>query len=59
MFKHHPDYFVLVKYRTVTIRIWTHAAGGVTEQDLLLAKEIAKIQHEFPKPKLPEGHPIC
>jgi 4a-hydroxytetrahydrobiopterin dehydratase len=35
---HHPD--IIIHYKTVTIRNWTHAAGGVTEYDLRLAREI-------------------
>jgi 4a-hydroxytetrahydrobiopterin dehydratase len=35
---HHPD--IIIHYRTVSIRNWTHAAGGVTEYDLRLATEI-------------------
>lgn len=35
---HHPD--IIIHYKTVSIRNWTHAAGGVTEYDLRLAREI-------------------
>ena len=35
---HHPD--IIVHYNQVTIRNWTHAAGGITEQDVALAKRI-------------------
>ena len=32
---HHPD--IAISYRTVTVRWWTHTAGGVTERDRELA----------------------
>jgi 4a-hydroxytetrahydrobiopterin dehydratase len=35
---HHPD--IMVHYNEVTLRNWTHAAGGVTEYDLVLAERI-------------------
>jgi len=36
---HHPDLH-LVSYRNVTIEIWTHAVGGLTENDFILAAKI-------------------
>jgi 4a-hydroxytetrahydrobiopterin dehydratase len=36
---HHPDLH-LVGYRDVTIEISTHAAGGLTENDFILAAKI-------------------
>lgn len=39
---HHPDLH-LVGYRNVTIEIWTHAVGGLTENDFILAAKIDKI----------------
>jgi 4a-hydroxytetrahydrobiopterin dehydratase len=36
---HHPDLH-LVGYRNVTIEIWTHAVGGLTENDFILAAKI-------------------
>ncbi len=36
---HHPDLH-LVGYRQVTIEIWTHAVGGLTENDFILAAKI-------------------
>jgi 4a-hydroxytetrahydrobiopterin dehydratase len=33
---HHPD--IAVHYRRVTLRWWTHTAGGITERDRELAK---------------------
>jgi 4a-hydroxytetrahydrobiopterin dehydratase len=44
---HHPDLH-LTNYRDVTIELWTHAAGGLTENDFILA---AKIDH-LEQPKL-------
>lgn len=38
---HHPDWTNV--YATVTIRLTTHDAGGVTEQDVELAKAINAI----------------
>jgi 4a-hydroxytetrahydrobiopterin dehydratase len=35
---HHPDF--LIHYREVTLVLWTHAAGGITERDLKLAADI-------------------
>jgi 4a-hydroxytetrahydrobiopterin dehydratase len=29
---HHPD--ITISYRRVTLRYWTHTAGGITAQDL-------------------------
>ena len=36
--KHHPD--LLVSYGSVTIWLWTHAAGGITQNDFILAAKI-------------------
>mgnify|MGYP001765968512 CR=1 FL=1 len=35
---HHPD--VLLRFAEVVVRLSTHDAGGVTEKDLTLAREI-------------------
>ncbi|MDG6104899.1 4a-hydroxytetrahydrobiopterin dehydratase [Dactylosporangium aurantiacum] len=35
---HHPD--IDVRWRTVTFRLSTHSAGGVTEKDITLARQI-------------------
>ncbi len=35
---HHPD--MHVSYSKVTIELWTHAAGGITENDFILAAKI-------------------
>jgi 4a-hydroxytetrahydrobiopterin dehydratase len=39
---HHPDLH-LEGYRNVSITIWTHAAGGLTENDFILAAKIDQI----------------
>jgi 4a-hydroxytetrahydrobiopterin dehydratase len=41
---HHPD--LLLSYGSLTVRLWTHAAGGLTENDFILA---AKIDDELTK----------
>ena len=33
---HHPD--IRISYRNVTLRWWTHTAGGVTDRDRELAE---------------------
>lgn len=35
---HHPDFEI--KWNTVTLRLSTHSAGGITNADLELAKQI-------------------
>lgn len=35
---HHPD--IMVHYNEVTLRNWTHAAGGITEIDFALASKL-------------------
>ncbi|WP_373046793.1 4a-hydroxytetrahydrobiopterin dehydratase [Vulgatibacter sp.] len=35
---HHPDFSV--HYRRVEMQIWTHAVGGLTENDFILAAHI-------------------
>ena len=39
---HHPDLH-LVGYRNVAIEIWTHAIGGLSENDFVLAAKIDRI----------------
>jgi 4a-hydroxytetrahydrobiopterin dehydratase len=36
--QHHPDF--TVHYREVTVTIWTHAVGGLSENDFILAAKI-------------------
>jgi 4a-hydroxytetrahydrobiopterin dehydratase len=35
---HHPD--LLIHYREVTLVLWTHAVGGLTDRDFRLAADI-------------------
>ena len=39
--RHHPD--IALSYRTVTLRWWTHSAGGVTPRDRELAVRSADL----------------
>jgi 4a-hydroxytetrahydrobiopterin dehydratase len=39
---HHPDLH-LESYRQVTVEIWTHAIGGLSENDFILAAKINAI----------------
>lgn len=39
---HHPDLH-LSGYRNVTIEIWTHAIGGLSENDFILAAKIDRL----------------
>lgn len=41
---HHPD-LTIHGYRNVTLRMQTHAVGGLTENDLILAAKIDKVPH--------------
>jgi len=38
---HHPD--IDIRWRTVTFKLVTHSAGGITENDLGMAREINAI----------------
>jgi 4a-hydroxytetrahydrobiopterin dehydratase len=42
---HHPDLH-LVGYRNVAIEIWTHAIGGLSENDFILAAKIDDLDLE-------------
>jgi len=39
---HHPDLHI-VGYRNVAIEIWTHAIGGLSENDFILAAKIDQL----------------
>ena len=39
---HHPD--IAIHYNEVTLRIWTHDTGGITERDFRLIKSIDAMQ---------------
>lgn len=43
---HHPDLH-LVGYRNVTIDIWTHAVGGLSLNDFILAAKIDELPIEL------------
>jgi 4a-hydroxytetrahydrobiopterin dehydratase len=43
---HHPDLH-LVGYRNVTVEIWTHALGGLSENDFILAAKIDRLPVEL------------
>lgn len=43
---HHPDFSV--HYATVDVEIWTHAAGGLTENDFILAAKIDRLPGPMP-----------
>jgi 4a-hydroxytetrahydrobiopterin dehydratase len=39
--QHHPD--MLVSYGSVTVWLWTHAVGGITQNDFILAAKIDRL----------------
>lgn len=41
---HHPD--IHIHWDTVTLRLWTHSAGGLTAKDLKLAALIDSVDDE-------------
>ncbi|CDO32496.1 MULTISPECIES: 4a-hydroxytetrahydrobiopterin dehydratase [Mycobacteriaceae] len=43
---HHPD--IDIRWRTVTFALVTHSAGGITEKDIQMAKEINRILSDQP-----------
>jgi 4a-hydroxytetrahydrobiopterin dehydratase len=45
---HHPDLH-LANYRDVAIEIWTHAIGGLSENDFILAAKIDRLPVELKK----------
>jgi 4a-hydroxytetrahydrobiopterin dehydratase len=47
---HHPDLHI-EGYRNVWIEIWTHAIGGLSENDFILAAKIDQLPIEVKKPK--------
>lgn len=44
---HHPD--IMIHYRNVTLRYWTHTANGVTQLDFDGAKEVDQLMSQFKK----------
>ena len=45
---HHPDLH-LERYRNVTIELWTHAIGGLSENDFIVAAKIDQLPIELKK----------
>jgi len=45
---HHPDLHI-AGYRNVSIELWTHAIGGLSENDFILAAKIDQIPVELKK----------
>lgn len=39
---HHPD--ILINYSRVTLTLWTHAIGGLSENDFIVAAKIEALQ---------------
>ena len=38
---HHPD--LLLTYGSLAVRLWTHTAGGLTENDFILAARLERV----------------
>ena len=45
---HHPDLH-LAGYRNVSMELWTHAIGGLSENDFILAAKIDQVPVEVKK----------
>ena len=45
---HHPDLH-LEGYRNVKVEVWTHAIGGLSENDFILAAKIDQVPIALPK----------
>lgn len=45
---HHPDLH-LTNYRDVTVDLWTHAIGGLSENDFIIAAKIDQLAPELNK----------
>jgi 4a-hydroxytetrahydrobiopterin dehydratase len=43
---HHPDFSV--HYNTVDVTLWTHAVGGLSENDLILAAKLDRLDARRP-----------
>jgi 4a-hydroxytetrahydrobiopterin dehydratase len=41
---HHPD--VAIHWNELTLRLWTHASGGLTERDFRLARAIDNLTED-------------
>ena len=42
---HHPDF--VLEYRRLTVRFWTHTAGGVTQKDIDAARTTDRLAAAF------------
>lgn len=42
---HHPD--IGISYNKVTLNIWTHSEGGVTQKDISLATEAEEVADDY------------
>jgi 4a-hydroxytetrahydrobiopterin dehydratase len=47
---HHPDLHIQA-YRNVWIELWTHAIGGLSENDFILAAKIDQLKSDQWQPK--------
>jgi 4a-hydroxytetrahydrobiopterin dehydratase len=47
---HHPD-FTVRDWNCVDVAIWTHAIGGLSENDFILAAKIDRVPREEPRAK--------
>jgi len=45
---HHPD--ILLNWGKVEITLWTHAIGGLTESDFIIAAKVDQVYHAEAKP---------
>ncbi|HVP69644.1 MAG TPA: 4a-hydroxytetrahydrobiopterin dehydratase [Anaeromyxobacteraceae bacterium] len=45
---HHPDF--AVHYNAVDVTLWTHAVGGLSENDFILAAKIDRLPGAAPAP---------
>jgi 4a-hydroxytetrahydrobiopterin dehydratase len=42
---HHPD--MIMNFRTVTVRYWTHKIGGISRGDVAMARKVSEIFSRF------------
>ena len=54
---HHPDLH-LERYREVTVDLWTHAVGGLSENDFILAAKIGELPVALRKGGRPPAPPV-
>ena len=46
---HHPDF--TVHWNTVDVTLWTHAVGGLSENDLIVAAKLDRLPEARPAPR--------